>query len=175
MLFCETGAPGAAGLRFASVGAGRVPPARSTVLRAHRKKSRRSPRSLCSGDACGFLIYCEKTYPHSNSKDSFTLNQCFSSDFFDDEEAILPIINTTIMIRMIAVKIPAIPCPMIFSVAKKVSIVVIVFKPPLNQRKLVTIWITRPPAITEAICPDTFAPAACIRIILPFSSSLASF
>ena len=39
MLFCETGAPGAAGLRFASVGAGRMPPARSTVRRAYRAKS----------------------------------------------------------------------------------------------------------------------------------------
>ena len=32
-----------AGLRFASVGAGRVPPARSTALRAHSRKRRQPP------------------------------------------------------------------------------------------------------------------------------------
>lgn len=45
--------------------------------------------------------------------------------------------------------------------------------PPLAYSKLVTRLITIPPAITEAICPDTLAPAACINIILPGSSSCA--
>ncbi len=61
MLFCETGAPGAAGLRFASVGAGRVPPARSTVLRAHRKKKAAGlPEVYAPGTPAAFLYTAKK-------------------------------------------------------------------------------------------------------------------
>ena len=48
--------------------------------------------------------------------------------------------------------------------------------PPFSFYKYeATMLITRPPATTDAICPDTFAPAACIIMIFPGDSSCAIF
>ena len=74
-----------------------------------------------------------------------------------------------IMIRM-DTKIPPIPFPMISRAIKKFSIIVFP-----SYKNLVTRLMTRPPAMTEAIWPDTLAPTACIRIIFPGSSFWAIF
>lgn len=76
-----------------------------------------------------------------------------------------------------AVKIPAIPFAMISSaimifdvfIDKTLLIIKIFYK------NFVTRLITMPPAITEAICPDTLAPAAYMRITFVGSSSMAIF
>ena len=68
------------------------------------------------------------------------------------------------MIRM-AVKIPAIPFAMISSA--RMILDVFIDKTLLIiknfYKNFVTRLITMPPAITEAICPDTLAPEMCIR------------
>ena len=56
------------------------------------------------------------------------------------------------MIRM-DTKIPPIPFPMISRAIKKFSIIVFP-----SYKNLVTRLMTRPPAMTEAIWPDTLAP-----------------
>lgn len=57
-------------------------------------------------------------------------------------------------------KMPNIPFPIIGRVCKKASIFIVTILPVFHQPISA---IINPPAITEAICPETFAPAACIR------------
>lgn len=56
----------------------------------------------------------------------------------------------------ITIKIPVIPFPITGRVFKKTSILLIVHSSYPNRK------IINPPAITEAICPATFADTACI-------------
>jgi len=64
------------------------------------------------------------------------------------------------MITAVTANIPSIPLPMIgrelmrFSILK-LRFIFVSFYP--------TIASMSPPAITDAICPDTFTPTACIR------------
>lgn len=53
-------------------------------------------------------------------------------------------------------KIPAIPKPLIGNEVKNLSILIILSPAYIK-------FIMSPPAITDAICPATFAPTACIK------------
>ena len=79
-------------------------------------------------------------------------------------------IHTQIAMMIRAAKIPTSPFAIISSAIIKFSIIT-VFPPFSFYKYEATMLITRPPATTDAICPDTFAPAACMIMIFPGDSS----